>query len=289
MLNLLTHINVAEASNVANNVRLTNIMDGVDGAAVMGYTIEEITINTEDNQTRNIAFDHNLDIRVIDKDADTDVLKDIVDGAKEVILSALTPNGFLLWTLPTKLVINRQFDSIVALAVKATKRTPHNYYGTAPEVNKGIYAGGNAMALYSVLTGTSTRVNGWKTATGITFDTNESGGVLFQNLTRVSGSELVKFERIYLPFPGHQFTFTVDRDADAIGKIGVSYINAAGSEISSDEESIPASEGTTSVTFTLPANTVYIDLYVAPGETASDELTVSKPRLRVGTETGFTA
>jgi len=291
MLNLITDLAIAEASNVANIAYLTNIMDGVDGSSVFGYTIEEDVVEIEDKQTLFTSFQHTLDIRVLDVDADTTKLKGFVDNQTEVLISGMTPNGFMIWNRPVKLAVNRQFNNIVALAVKASIKTVQNYHGTAPEVNKGVYAGGNALALYDVLRGSNTRINGFtgNIKTGTTLSTNVSDGVRTQSIENVSIQDDVAFADLFIPFPGKQVSFSANTETNGnVASIQVSARAANGTIVgAASVGSISQPAGISTISLTLPSGTFYVRCAIGSGSTATDIVSFSRPRLRTGTLTDF--
>lgn len=292
MLNLLQEVVVAEASNVANFARLTNIMEGVDGAATFGYSVEETAVQVDDNQKQDVYFDHSFDIRVLDKSAESAKLFDFANNDKPVIISGYSPNGFFLWTIPTQLVIQRQFDEITAIAVKATQRTPPNYFGDAPDVNKGIYAGGNALALFDVLNGSSTRLNSVIQDISdptLTYSIDDSGAFDVQEVTRSSsGSSLSRFASVFFPFPGKELTLSFDATiTGAEGDMQLVGRNATDTANVGSASAVKLTAGVPNVTLTIPANSFFIRAEFAPGGSATNAVAISKPRLRIDGQTVF--
>lgn len=251
MLNLISKVAVKRADNADAPATLTNIMEGVDGSSVFGYAIEPIAINVEDNQQQHYAEDHTLDIRIVNEDSQTAVLSALQAGGFPTLLSAHTPNGFLIWNTPSKITKNTQFDGVLADAVLMTIRSVKGYQGSGVTRKKAVYAGGNALALYDV--------------------TNGAG----------MGADGQMSPNIFFPFPGTQITASAQVSAGT-GNIGFSFYQANGSTLVSNSNSA-VTAGTRSVhTTTIPSNTVFIRM------TMGADVTYTEPMIGMGTNSVFT-
>ena len=93
----LTLIKVAiKDPESADIVTLSNIMEGVDGSAVMGWEQEPESVKVEDGQTLDHSIMGTLDIKVLRASAsDTAILDGLI--GKRVELSGWTIEGFLLF------------------------------------------------------------------------------------------------------------------------------------------------------------------------------------------------
>lgn len=250
MLNLLSKVAVKRADNSDAPAILTNIMEGVDGSSVFGYSIEPIAINVDDNQQQHYAEDHNLDIRIVNEDTQTAVLTGLQAGGHDALLSAYTPNGFLIWNTPTKVNKNTQFDGVLADAVIMSIRAPKGYQGTTPVRKRAVYAGGNALSVYDIAGGSGMGASGEQSP------------------------------NIFFPFPGVTITASAQVSAGT-GNIGFSFYQADGTTlVSSSNEA--ASVGRASHTAVIPANTAFIRLDIGAG------LTYTLPMIGMGANSTYT-
>lgn len=234
MLNLLSKIAVKRADNADAPAVLTNIMDGVDGSSVFGYSREEISLSVDDGQTQDYATDHQLDIRVINQDAQSAVLTGIQAGGHKAIASGYSPDGFLIWEQPSLVQKNTQFDGVLADALLMTTRSVKGYRGTSPTRREAVYAGKNALALYDIAGGSGMGSNG-----------EESPNIFF-------------------PFPGVQITASAITDGGS-GGMGFRFIESDGTTIISSEIQTVGGDQQPEVSFStsiIPADTVFIRMVI---------------------------
>lgn len=250
MLNLLSKVAVKRADNADAPAVLTNIMDGVDGSSVFGYSREEISLSVDDNQTQDYATDHQLDIRVINQDAQSAVMTGIQAGGFKAFASGYTPDGFLIWNEPARIAKNTQFDGVLADAVLMTIRSVKGYRGSGVTRREAVYAGGNALALYDV--------------------TNGAG----------MGADGQMSPNIFFPFPAVQITASAQVSAGT-GNIGFSFYQANGTTLISSSNSA-VSVGRSAHTATIPSGTVFIRMTMGAG------ITYTQPMIGMGTNSVFT-
>lgn len=199
MLNLLTRLAVQNLNAPASIAQLSNIMEGVDGAATFGYNVEEESIQIEDNQKLQHSHLHTLDVRCIDSNANSAILDAIIAGNHKALISGYTPDGFLVWNDPSRLVRNKQFDGIVATALTCTVKSTPNYRGTPP--SRAVHASRNLLGVYDVTSITTATLKGLS---------------------------------IFFPFAGLELTAS-----GTGGDVGFSFRNASDAEISSSTGSSP--------------------------------------------------
>jgi len=108
-------------------VLLSNIMDGVDGSAAMGFTQEGESAMIEDNQTYEHTHLGELDIKVLRLGStDLATLRSLV--GKRVEVSGWTIEGFFVWTENPILNQNDDFNSaIMNDRIHLTTKAPKGY------------------------------------------------------------------------------------------------------------------------------------------------------------------
>ena len=285
MIPLLSNVAVQDQSVVTNIVTLDNIMSGVDGSSVFGYNLETKNLEVNDKQKQQYAHTHTFDIRVVQgTSAELAILRAIVDNNSNVKVSGHSPDGFLLWDEPTVMTRNTQFDQIVADALLLTHDTTIGYRGTAPLKKLGVYAGDNALALYDILSGSASVLNGFTVGAGIT--ASQVGGD--QTLTRASGTgTTLSSASIFFPFVGVSITASFDVvSITASATFGIQFLDTSESVLSTSTASVSGT-GVASHTATVPANTAYIRFVTNPGNTATNEVQFRKPMLALGGRTQF--
>lgn len=292
MIPLLSNVAVQDQSVASNIATLDNIMSGVDGSSVFGYTLETKNLEVNDKQKQQYAHTHTFDIRVIQPDSSTQaILTAITNNNRLVKVSGYSPDGFFLWDEPTLMVQDNQFDQIVSSALFLTHETTIGYRGTAPLSKLGVYAGDNALALYDVLSGSATVLNGFSLVTSATGTVTGNQQAVTTPATTTENTVYLRSANIFFPFVGVGITAS----ANIIGlsggafKIGVEFVQSDGTTIISTSRTSDVTTGVQSVTGTTPANTVYIRFVVTAGTSASagEALTFNQPMLSLG-RTAFT-
>lgn len=253
MLNLLSNVAIQDTKAAANIVYLNNIMEGVDGAATFGYSLEASSVKVDDNQTQQYLHDHNFDIRVLQgAAADLTKLKVIDAGNNPVRVSGYSPNGFFVIDEPAQLVYHSQYDSVIADRILVTTTGVNGYGGTAPGVKLPVYAGDNLLALYKVNSGSASYLNG--------FDQGDTGTVTGGTVA-ISNGDVIESRQIFFPFPGLSITGIVNVVTGTAATLTIQPYSSAGALLSGISASISGT-GIKTVNGVLPANTVYISLIV---------------------------
>ena len=252
MITLLSNVAIGDTSNLSNIVYLNNIMEGVDGAATFGYTLEPTAVKVDDNQTQQYMHDHTLDIRVLQgATADLNKLKVIEAGSNPVLVSGYSPDGFFVINEPAQLTYHSQFDSVIADRVLVTTTGVNGYGGAAPGNKLPVYAGDNLIAVFNVLEGSASALNG--------LDYDDTGTVTGNSMA-ITGAGTVLSQRIYFPFPGLNLYTSADITAGNSGFIGFNCYDATDTIIGSGVVSSWVGTGYKTSTFstTVDTGTVYI-------------------------------
>jgi len=292
MLNLLKSVAVGDQTVASNIATLDNIMSGVDGAATFGYTLEPTSLQVNDNQTQQYLHTHTFDIRVLQGDATTiGILTAVVDNNRNVKITGITPNGFFLWDNPTQLVRNSQFDQVIADQILATIQAPAGYAGTAPNRKLPVYAGGNALALYDILSGSATVLNGFSLLNNATGSVTGSAQTITVGATTAENTVFWRSANIFFPFPGESVTASIARPgASQSFKIGIEFVQSDGTTIISTERSAASNSTPGPVTGVAPASTAFIRLIIAGGTglVNGNSTAFNSPMLALAGRTEFT-
>jgi hypothetical protein len=292
MLNLLKSVAVGDQTVASNIATLDNIMSGVDGSATFGYTLEPTSLQVNDNQAQQYLHAHTFDIRVLQGDATTiGILDAIVGNNRNVKITGITPNGFFLWDNPTQLVRNSQFDQVIADQILATVQAPAGYAGTAPNRKLPVYAGGNALALYDILSGSATVLNGFSVLNNATGSVTGGAQTITVGATTAENTVYWRSANIFFPFVGEAITASITRGgAGASFKIGIEFVQSDGTTIISTERSAGSSGPIGPVTGVAPANTVFIRLVIAAGTGVvnGNSVPINSPMLALAGRTEFT-
>lgn len=293
MLNLLKSVAVGDQSVASNIATLDNIMSGVDGAATFGYTLEPTSLQVNDNQTQQFLHTHTFDIRVIQADATTvGILDAVIANNRTVKIAGISPDGFFLWDDPSYLVRNEQFDQVVADQILATKAAPAGYQGAAGSRKLPVYSGDNALALYDILTGSSTVLNGFSLVTSATGSVTGEDQQIVTPATTAENTVYWRSANIFMPFVGEELTGSISVGTISGGafKLGIEFVQSNGTTIISTSRTGDVSPSArASLTATIPANTVFVRLVITAGTTASagETIDVSRPMIGRGGRTEF--
>ncbi len=293
MITLLKKIAISNVSNLAQTVTLDNVMEGVDGAAAFGYSLETESIQVEDNQKQQYKHNHVLDIRVIDSDSDNSILDGFIASQQPVNITGLGIDGVL--TIRNVLLTrNKQYDSIIACAVLATKSTSIGYYDNGQFTEQEFFAGPNMLETYQLdftksnVAGAESSVwqNGFKYDWVISsVDTNEN--VVTSNvistgveLTRPKTDALaryVQWERIYFPFGNTELVATInvvgiydDGTPTADARLGVTMRGDDFSGI--DTAAINLQTGKNAFQFTTNVSTAQVAMFLRPADTGNSNI-----------------
>ena len=109
-----------------NTVELVNVMEGVDGAATFGYSLETVAVQVEDNQTQQYKHIHTFDVRVLDAGGDNATIDGWIAEQKPVDIVGIGVDGYFQFD-NVKLTRNKQYDEVFASAFLATAETLTSY------------------------------------------------------------------------------------------------------------------------------------------------------------------
>jgi len=177
-----------------NIVELVNIMEGVDGSAAFGYSLEATAIQVEDNQKQQYKHTHTFDVRVIEESGYNAIIDGWIADQKRVQICGQGIDG-LFFMDDVLLTRNKQYDGIIANAFLATADTL-TWYTTGVKTLEAyneaevITASWEKQQIFAASTlfdrfqndvsksfrtdGTNTYQHGWIDATGATSNVNTS-------------------------------------------------------------------------------------------------------------------
>ena len=233
-------------------VLLSNIREGVDGAADIGFSQEGDEVRIEDNQTWEHTHNGELDIKVLQPASASVAILDGLVG-KRVEVCGWTIEGFMAFRDNVMLNRNPDFNSqILNDRIYVTQKAPKGY---APSGAAAFYVGPNALALYNFRAGANDMLYGFEADTGVT--TALADAVL--QITTDTIATGVRSKPFLFPFVGAKIIASADF-SEAGGdrfRIGVQFLDAAGDEISTSVSDY-VQTGRKAHTATVPADTVYI-------------------------------
>jgi hypothetical protein len=293
MLNLLKTIAVQDQTVTSNIATLDNIMSGVDGSATFGYTLEAQSVQVNDNQKQQYAHTHTLDIRVLQGTVgEVGILDAVVGNNRQVKITGISPDGFLIWDDPSYMVRSSQFDQVVADQILVTKTQPAGYAGTAPNSKLAVYSGDNALALYNVLSGSASVLNGFSLVTSATGSVTGSVQTITAPATVTTNTVYLRSANIFFPFAGEALTASVTLDGAVGGamKMGIEFVQSDGTTIISTSYSANLGSVRDSFTATTPANTAFVRFVIvaSTGLSAGNTHDISFPMLALAGRTTFT-
>jgi len=271
MITLLSNVAIQDTKAAANIVYLANIMEGVDGAATFGYSLEPTSAKVEDGQTQQYKHTHTLDIRVLEASAaDLTKLKVIEAGSNPVRVSGYSPDGFFVIDDAAQLTMHEQYTELIARRILVTTTGVNGYGGTAPFVKLPVYAGDNLLAVYKVNSGSATYLNG--------FDPGVAGTVSGDIYTITTATGIVLSEYIFFPFPGQSLTASINvTTAGSGGSLSILPFDSTGAGLTPITASFSGT-GIKTVSGVLPANTVYVGLEMINGATT---IAFKEPAIRL--------
>jgi hypothetical protein len=294
MLNLLKTIAVQDQAVTSNIATLDNIMSGVDGSATFGYSLEAQSVQVNDNQKQQYAHTHTLDIRVLQGSAgEVGILDAVVGNNRQVKITGISPDGFLIWDDPSYMVRSSQFDQVVADQILVTKTQPAGYAGTAPNSKLAVYSGDNALALYNVLSGSASVLNGFSLLNNATGGVTGSVQTVTVGATTTSNTVYLRSANIFFPFAGESITASVTVDSATGGamKMGIEFVQSDGTTIISTSYSGNLGVALRdSFTATTPANTAFVRFAIVAGSGLStgNYHDILQPMLALAGRTTFT-
>ena len=269
-------------------LKLTNVLEGVDGAAAFGYKVEQEKVTINAGQSLPVKETHTLDVRVIDDYANQATLVAWANAPElyRFKASAYSGDSFLIWDEPVQIVFSRQRDGIAVRRLLMTTDAVVGYSGTQPLVKAPAYAGQNALSLYKTDQGSSTLLNGF-TKSG-TMTTAVSGSAM----TATRGADATAFvisQPILFPFDGVQLEVSAFITGATAGSytVGMRFLDSASAEISVTSTTFTPDNIRRGVAATTPTGTYYIQWYGAPGSTLGNDLVFNAPAIRLGFDESY--
>ena len=229
MITLIKEIAIRplDAGEAFSSVKLTNIMEGVDGAATFGYSLEAVALQVEDNQKQQYKHIHTFDVRVIEESADSAIIDGWIATQTRVEIVGRGIDGFFVMS-DVLLTRNEQYDQVVASAYLATSETLTAYStgqlamvpSPAPTVSAingarlPVFAGSDLLERFNkdvANSNYSSGGNNWPNYIKVNGDilSNTSGDVV--TLTSNSDtSEIVSSETFYAPYTNQIYKGTLN-------------------------------------------------------------------------------
>ena len=231
MITLLKKIAIRPMDDPFNIVELTNIMEGVDGAATFGYSLEPVAIQVEDNQTQQYKHTHTFDVRVIEESSDSAIIDAWILAQTRVQICGQGVDG-LFFMDDVLLTRNKQYDQVLASAFTATADTLTSYATgvktiepnndpdviTATWEKQQIFAGAALWdrSQYDIqksfrTSGTNTYQHGWINNSGITSNVNTTSNTI--NIARDDagvGDVYAQTDTYFMPYANQPLTATIN-------------------------------------------------------------------------------
>ena len=231
MITLLKKIAIRPMGEPFNIVELVNIMEGVDGAAAFGYSLETIAIQVEDNQKQQYKHTHTFDVRVIDESADNALIDAWIADQKRVQIAGEGVDG-LFFMDNVLLTRNKQYDGIIASAFLATADTltwyttgvqtlqPGNTANTVTATweKQQIYAATSLFDRFQKdvsvsyrTDGTNTYQHGWVNSSGVVSNVNTTANTIkIERDDPGVGTVYINTDTFFMPFPDVILTATIN-------------------------------------------------------------------------------
>jgi len=152
-----------------------------------------------------------------------------------------------------------------------------------------VYAGQNILGIYNVLEGSSTLLNGFM-LNGTMVTTQSSAS---QTLTRgADASAYLMSQPLLFPFQGVRLTSSMTTTIqDGTADIGIRFLDISSVQIDIYTASFTGA-GTIRRsypgTLATPSTIVYVQFFVDPSATDTDQTVFNTPAIRLGFETAFT-
>ena len=229
MITLLKKIAIRPMDEPDNIVTLTNIMEGVDGSATFGYSLEPVALQVEDNQTQQYKHIHTFDVRVIEESSDSAIIDGWIASQTKVQIVGQGIDGMFFMD-DVLLTRNKQYDEVLASAFLATVETLTSftrnhpmlaaYNGSTPRAEEPslfqqVYAGTSLIDRFDLRLenfyeyNTNTWQNGWDKRTDISSNVNVSTNIVrFESVGATKSWALTETQ--FMPFEDQAFIATMN-------------------------------------------------------------------------------
>lgn len=271
-MSLTLHKIAIKNPDTTDQVLLTNILEGVDGATAMGWSEEQENVQIEDNQRVEHSTVGTLEIKVLKGTSSEITLLDGFAG-KKCEVSGWTIEGFLLFSDNVHITRVPDFNSnILNDMIRCTIRAPKGFYGSGSRV-RSFYGGRNAIMLHDIYSYSGS--TGSELLSGFTKVGSPTTNVSGQKQTVDGGiSEGVKSALLYFPFVGTQLIASVlVSTTPAAYEFGIKFLQADGSTVVDTLTKSFTTGGTTrkDYTVTIPSNAAYMQFIILLEEIGSVE------------------
>lgn len=268
---------------------LVNVMEGAEGSAVFGYNVEDSALTVANGQKLQFKQTHTLSLSVLPPTGTDETNMNAILAEPEehpVYVAGMSDDVFLVFDEPNYLMQQNEYGDTITRKLTMTQDSTIGYRGTAPLSKLPVYAGGNLLALYDVLSGSASVLNGF--SVGGTITTSVTGAI--QSLTRGADATAgIESRPIFFPFEGESLTLSMFvNSANAGYTFGFRYLDNTGVEISVDTTTTTGSTSRKSFTSTIPAGTAFVIAQFKPGATNGNTLVFQAPAVRLCGLTTFT-
>jgi hypothetical protein len=278
--------------DVANSTvaQLVNVMEGAEGSAVFGYNQTDSALVVANGQKTQFKQTHTVSLSVLPPSgADATVMDGILNAVEplSVKVAGMSDDTFLLWDDAVALTQKDEYGDTLTRNLNMTLDATIGYRGTAPNKKKAVYSGGNLLALFDVLTGSSTALNGFTVLNNATGSVTGAEQTITAGATTAGGTVYLRSANLLFPFAGEVISASADfLSADNDFAIGIEFVQANGTTIistSSNAVSVGDIPGRFAVQATVPANTVYVRFIIASSLlNTSDSVIIQAPAIRLG-------
>jgi hypothetical protein len=195
MINHLSLLALSNASDPSELVVLSNIMDGVAGAATMYYDTERSgDLQIEAKDTILTKVQHNIEAQVLWSDASTTLLNAWRTNQTPLRIAGYGIDGAMIWAVTARVSPTQQFDNVHSMGVRITLDSLPAYVNG----RKSVQVGENILGIWDVTSGDANVWNGFSVTSG---SSTRSGASLTLN------GDIGLTNLIFFPFAGRDVTF----------------------------------------------------------------------------------
>ena len=258
-----------------DQVILSNIREGVDGAADMGWAEEEQNVQIEDNQRLEHSTEGTLDVKVLrGTTAEVSQLNNFIGKRCEV--SGWTIEGFLLFSEQNRIVRVPDFNSdILNDQIRLTQTTPKGFRSGV----RAFYGGRNAVMLHDIRSHSGA-------ANSQLFSGFSKEGAPDTNVTGIEKTvtgdldEGVVSAKLYFPFEGAKLVASAQiANSPDDGAVGLRFLSHNDTILSTSTSNFTTG-GRRSHEATVPSGTYYIQFIALVKESLEGSFTLSLPAIK---------
>jgi hypothetical protein len=256
---------------------LVNVMEGAEGSAVFGYNQAPAELQVADGQKLQHRINHTLDLSILPPtgaDA-TKVDALLSEEPRPVKIAGCSGDTFLLWDEAAYLVQNPEYGDTLTRHFNMTLASTPGYR----DGRQAVYAGANLLALYDVLSGDGTTLNGFSATGAITASTSGP----FQSLTRGATPETgLESALMLFPFAGEFITLSMFvASANATYTFGFNFYDETGALVDTDTTTSSSTTSRVSWTTFMRDGAAFVTAFMRPGNTNGNTLVFEAPAIRL--------